>query len=293
MAGMSVASSKTPESAIVIRNIETLAEMRAVEELQREVWGDEDVVPLTHLIAAREVGGILVGAFDGEVMAGFVYGFIGQEGAHGVIHSHMLAVKPGFRDRSLGYRLKLAQREQALSAGFERITWTFDPLQSRNAHLNFGRLGVVADSYRIDFYGAESPSALHRHIGTDRLWVTWLLKSERVRRRLESGPTPEQPAPAMARPVTLVEADGAGAPVLKERAEGLKGEPALIEIPGDIGSLQQYDPGLAVRWREATRHAFTEALASAYIVEEFYRLDRNGQRLGAYLLRRVESGETG
>ena len=89
-----------------------------------------------------------------------------------------------------------------------------------------------------------------------------------------------------------MEADSAGAPVLKEMAEGLKGEPALIEIPGDIGALQQYDPGLAARWREATRHAFTESLASRYIVEEFYRLDRNGQRLGAYLLRRLESGET-
>jgi chorismate synthase len=289
---MSGASSKTPERSIVMRNIGTLAEMRAVEELQKEVWGDEDVVPLTHLIAAREVGGILVGAFDGEVLVGFVYGFIGQEGAHAVIHSHMLAVKPGYRDQSLGYRLKLAQREQALSQGFERITWTFDPLQSRNAHLNFGRLGVVADSYRLNFYGAESPSALHRHIGTDRLWVTWLLKSERVRRRLESGPTSEEPAPGMERPVTLVEADSTGAPVLKEMAKGLRGAPALIEIPGDIGSLQQHDPGLAVRWREATRHAFTEALASAYIVEEFYRLDRNGLRLGAYLLRRAERDGT-
>jgi predicted GNAT superfamily acetyltransferase len=75
---------------------------------------------------------------------------------------------------------------------------------------------------------------------------------------------------------------------LKESIEGLKGSPALIEIPGDIGSLQQNEPELAARWREATRHAFTEALASGYIVEEFYRRDRNGQKSGAYLLSRGE-----
>src|SRR5215213_885891 len=273
MAGIIMASDETTEPAIVIRNIETLSEMRAVEELQREVWGAEDVVPLTHLIATREVGGILVGAFDDGELVGFVYGFIGQEGTHRVIHSHMLAVKPRFRNQALGYNLKLAQRERALLLGFDRITWTFDPLQSRNAHLNFNRLGVIADSYRIDFYGAGSPSALHRHIGTDRLWVTWLLKSERVRRRLENWPRGEAPAPTAGRPAMLVEADSGDSPFLKESIEGLKGEPALIEIPGNIGSLQQHDPELAARWREATRHAFTKALASGYIVEEFYRRD--------------------
>jgi predicted GNAT superfamily acetyltransferase len=257
------------------------------------VWGADDVVPLTHLIAAREVGGILAGAFEDEALVGFVYGFIGQEGAHTVIHSHMLVVKPGYRNRSLGYRLKLAQREEALARGFDRITWTFDPLQSRNAHLNFNRLGVIAASYRLNFYGAESPSELHRHIGTDRLWVTWLLKSERVRRRLESGPTAEQLTPEMVmrQTITLVEADERGAPVLKERIAAIKGKPALIEIPGDIGSLQQHEPQRAAHWREATRLAFTEALASGYVVEEFYRLNRNGQTLGVYLLIRSQGVE--
>jgi predicted GNAT superfamily acetyltransferase len=283
-----MASYETTEPAISIRNIETLSEMRAVEDLQREVWGAEDVVPLTHLVATREVGGILVGAFDGGELVGFVYGFIGQEGAHRVVHSHMLAVRPGARNHSLGYRLKLAQRERTLAQGFDRITWTFDPLQSRNAHLNFNRLGVISDSYKLNFYGAESQSELHRHIGTDRLWVTWLLRSERVRRRLDSGPMAEPGAPVTGQHAKLLEADGEGAPILKESIGGLKGLPALIEIPGNIGSLQEHEPELAASWREATRRAFTEALASGYIVEEFYRRDRNGQKPGAYLLIRGE-----
>ena len=272
---------------MIIKGIETLAEMRAVEELQKEVWGPEDVVPLTHLIAAHEVGCSLIGAFDGEKLIGFVYGFIGLEGGHWVIHSHMLAVKPVWRDRHLGYRLKLAQREQALAQGFARITWTFDPLQSRNAYLNFAKLGVVADQYKINFYGEDSPSPLHSHIGTDRLWVTWLPASVRVRRRLATGAGGLALNVEMKKTVTLVEADTDASPIRREQLEGLQAfEYALIEIPADIGSLQQRNPARAVDWRKATRRAFTQAFASGYLVEEFYRQTAKGQQLGVYLLRR-------
>jgi predicted GNAT superfamily acetyltransferase len=273
---------------MIIKSIETLGEMRGVEELQKEVWGPEDVVPLTHLIAAREVGCSLIGAFDGPKLVGFVYGFIGLEDGRLLIHSHMLAVKPAWRDHHLGYRLKLAQREQALAQGFARITWTFDPLQSRNAYLNFAKLGGVAHQYKINFYGEESPSPLHSHIGTDRLWVTWLPASERVRRRLATGAGGLLALLVeMEKTITLVEADTNGAPVRREKMEELRAfEYALIEIPADIGSLQQHNPAGAADWRKATRRAFTEALASGYLVEEFYRRTRNGQQIGVYLLRR-------
>ena len=271
---------------ITIRSIDLISEMRGVEELQKEVWGPHDVVPLTHLVATKEVGGLLMGAYDAEQLVGFVYGFIGQEGNHPVIHSHMLAVKPSYRDHHLGYQLKLAQREAALSSGFKRITWTFDPLQSRNAHLNFARLGTLADQYKINFYGEESLSPLHRHVGTDRLWVSWLLTSRRVRQRLEQGsgakPLPLNPDET----ITLVSFETDGSPGTTLLAEGLKPEHLLIEIPGDITPLQQHDPELARLWREATCQAFTAALANGYLVEEFYRQTRDEQTFSFYLLSR-------
>ncbi|HEX8650978.1 MAG TPA: GNAT family N-acetyltransferase [Pyrinomonadaceae bacterium] len=275
---------------IDIRSIDLIEEMRGVEELQKEVWGPDDVVPLTHLVAAKEVGGILMGAYDAEQLVGFVYGFVGREGGSPVIHSHMLAVKPSYRDHHLGYRLKLAQREAALSTGFTRVTWTFDPLQSRNAHLNFARLGVVADQYKINFYGEESPSPLHRHVGTDRLWVSWLLASHRVKERLEqrSGAV-EQRQPLAPNPhstMTLVRFEADDSPVTTSLAEGLKPQHILIEIPADIAPLQQDEPELASLWREATRQAFNTALKSGYLVEEFYRQNRDGLRLGVYVLSR-------
>ena len=97
----------------------------------------------------------------------------------------MLAVTPSHRNLNLGYRLKLAQRDRALAQGIDRMTWTFDPLQSLNAHFNFAKLGVSAGTYKVNFYGeATSGFLLQIGMGTDRLWVTWQLDSERVLERL-------------------------------------------------------------------------------------------------------------
>ena len=139
-------------SNLLIRAIDSLDEVRRVEELQKEVWGmqDRDIVPLTEMVAVRDSGGQLIGAFDGEDLVGFVYGFVAMERGRTVHHSHLLAVKPSYRGADVGYRLKLAQRERVLAQGLGHMTWTFDPLQSVNAHFNFGKLGVVSDQYKID-----------------------------------------------------------------------------------------------------------------------------------------------
>jgi predicted GNAT superfamily acetyltransferase len=174
------------KTAITIRDLRSFEDMKQVEEVEREVWGlsDVDTTPLTLAIATKEAGSIWVGAFDGARLVGFAFGLLGTEHGQLIVHSHMLAVREPYRNSRLGYKLKLAQRERALTlriddARINQMTWTFDPLQSRNAHLNFTKLGVVSESYKVDFYGPETSSVLHRN-GTDRLWVTWPLASRRV-----------------------------------------------------------------------------------------------------------------
>ena len=172
---MITVSSETEKPPIIIRDIEMISEMREVESLQKEVWAcdDRDLVPLTMLAASKEVGAILVGAFDGSSLVGFAYSFVGFENGVSVQHSHILAVRPSHRNFKLGYKLKLAQRERALGQGITKMTWTFDPLQSLNAHFNFSKVGVLADEYKINFYGEETSSFLHQiGTGTDRLWVS-------------------------------------------------------------------------------------------------------------------------
>jgi len=280
----------TLETGVVVRDIEEISEMRDVERLQKEVWrcADRDVVPALALIPSVEVGGILVGAFDRGELVGFAYGFVGLEAGRPIIHSDMLAVRPAYRGRGLGYRLKLAQRERALARGVSTMTWTFDPLQARNAHLNFAKLGVVAGRYCVNFYGEETSSFLHQHTGTDRLWVRWDLTSERVRRRLERAPG-SGPSDVPARVKRLVSAVASGAPRVSDLRGGEAPGQLLIEIPGDIAALQQRSPAMAVAWRDATRRAFVEALAAGFVVEEFYRLAAGGRGGGAYLLRRRDN----
>ena len=89
---------------VTIQPIDDVARMRAVEELQKEVWGipDIEVVPLTQLVAAKEAGGTLIGAYDADVLVGFVYGFPSFEYGQAAHHSHMLAVKTAYRNLDLG-----------------------------------------------------------------------------------------------------------------------------------------------------------------------------------------------
>ena len=269
-------------SSIVVRDIDTVSDLRAVETLQKEVWGcaDLDVVPATLLLAGKEVGATIIGAYDSSLLVGFVYGFPGYENRHLTHHSHMLAVKPAYRNHDLGYQLKLAQRERVLAQGIDRVTWTFDPLQSLNAYFNFEKLGVVADSYKIDFYGEATSSFLHQ-IGTDRLWVSWLLNSERVRSRLQGD---EQPALSSDEILTLVQVDSDHAPRRNLSPKFLDQKYLAIEIPTDINDLHGRTPELAVEWREATRGAFTEALRLGYFVAEFSRSTVRKQSMGRYLL---------
>lgn len=242
-----------------IRKIESLADMREVERLQREIWGVEDleVYPALALKPQTEVGGILIGAFDQRRMVGFVFGFPGILDGETIIHSDMLGITEGYRSHNLGYELKLAQREEARKRGIERITWTFDPLQSRNAHFNFSKLGVISDRYYIDYYG-ETTSFLHRY-GTDRLWVTWLLNSDRVKSRIEGAMKATAPGD-LEQLLHLVRVGENGEPMSDEFREDAQ---LVIEIPSQITDHHE-------RWRAATRKAFTSAIAAGYVVEGFY-----------------------
>jgi predicted GNAT superfamily acetyltransferase len=263
--------------AIEIRDINEIDEIRAVEELQKEVWGipDIEVVPLTQMAAAIHSGGTLIGAFDGKEAIGFAYGFAGFERSRAVHHSHMLAVKPKYRSYDLGYRLKLAQRDRVLKQGIDLMTWTFDPLQSMNAHFNFAKLGVFADTYFADLYGSNAASFLHR-IGTDRLWVTWPLRHERTIERIRGSAS----RIALTTVRKIVECGREQMPVVD-----LNGPDVLvaIDIPSDINELQKRDHSLAIEWRKETRDAFLQALSAGYIVEDFIRGDRDCSP-GSYIL---------
>ncbi len=291
-------TSRTAAPKIAIRDLKSINDLSQLKAVEKQVWGmaDDDALPLTLAIALKTAGNIFIGAFDkekgNEKLVGFAFGFLGREHGQTIIHSHMLAVLDAYRHLDLGSRLKQAQRERAMAMGVDEMTWTYDPLQSRNAHFNFSKLGVVSDTYKVDFYGPETSSVLHRN-GTDRLWVRWILNSKRVSDRLagKNTTTRAETIDALRLLAPLVRFDPRGNPARADLAQSLARQRVSVEIPGDILEVEQADMGLAREWREATRWAFSEAISAGFVVAEFCRSIRGNQGPGAYLLQRAEVSE--
>lgn len=179
---------------ITIRPCTTLPEFEQCIQLQKEVWGDSDreLVPQHIFVVAAKTGGQILGAYDGEKMVGYLLGMVGLRDGVGYIHSHMAGVLPDYQNQSIGRRLKLAQREDAMARGIALIEWTFDPLKLRNAYFNLVRLGAVVQKYLPDVYGAVS-SPLDGGRPTDRLLAEWWIGSARVQKIL-AGQAPEPAA---------------------------------------------------------------------------------------------------
>lgn len=168
-------------SDIEIRTCILLKEVQACVELQQLVWQDPDseVAPLHVFVAARETGGQVLGAFERDQLVGFALSFAALRQGRPYLHSHMTAVRPGLQNMGIGRRLKLFQREEALSRGIELIEWTFDPMEFRNAHFNINRLGAIVRRLHPNLYGI-TPSPLHSGLPTDRFVAEWWLKSPRT-----------------------------------------------------------------------------------------------------------------
>ena len=277
-----------------ISEARTEAEFHAIEDIQREAWGfsDLDIVPAANLIAAQWCGAVVLCAYEADEMIGFVYGFPAYEKGRVSLHSHMLAVRPSWRNYQAGFFLKLAQRNCAMEMGLDEITWTYDPLQSLNAHLNFSKLGVISRRYIVNFYGEATSSPLHTGFGTDRLWVSWLLSSDRVQKRIDrlrdKDLSPHETEPGVetiASLPLLVRAQGER-PELADLKSGVKASACLIEIPYNITALKKINAEAALAWRKATRAAFLAALESGLTVEDFIVTDEQNLTRWFYKLTR-------
>lgn len=276
---------------MIIRDLTTIDECRQVAALERDVWGytdAEDVVPPPVLIVSAKRGGILMGAFDDSgAMIGFVYSIPSIKDGRLAQWSHMLGVTRGARGSGLGLRLKLAQRDRALSMGIDLIEWTYDPLQALNAHLNFARLGVVVEEYEENIYG-ESSSPLHRGSPTDRFVAEWKLTAPHVERRIAAGSLGVMRDASVAS-APLVNPSKSGATWLApgDANLSLDARRLLVEIPVGYAEMQQEDPPLAREWRMASRAIFQHYLSRGYRVVDFF-LSREAGR-GHYLLAMIDA----
>ncbi|MGD9857851.1 MAG: GNAT family N-acetyltransferase [Planctomycetaceae bacterium] len=253
------------------RLVRTIEELADVERLQREVFGvsDLDLMAASMLVALPESGGDVIGVFDVSIsrvtLAGFVTAFGGYVDGRPRLCSDMMAIHPGYRRSGLATLLKRLQGALAIQRGFEEVTWTVDPLRSANARLNFGKLGAIGDRYERNRYGASYGTGLYGGMPTDRIHISWPVRSERVQRVLAGGEPSSHP-----------------------------GEELQITIPDDIDALVQSDPDRALGWRYALREALESAFDAGYRITGFVSRSSPSQHdLPALVLTRSGRAELG
>ncbi|MEP6477237.1 MAG: GNAT family N-acetyltransferase [Actinomycetota bacterium] len=219
---------------VSLRPLTSIEDADRVLEVMVATWGNHQLLPREMIVALGESGNVPYGAVDtGGRLVGYVLGWAGmdQDGLH--VHSHMLAALPDRRHRGVGFALKLAQRAQALEQGIRVMRWTFDPMVARNAWLNLGKLGAVADRFRRDFYGRMSDT-VNEGERSDRLVVRW---------DLEAAPGPRA-APAAV---------------------------ATVTVPPEYAELRRRDPGAARAARDETAAALESLFAEGWVAVAFDR----------------------
>ena len=281
------------EIKVTIAPFRSLADYKACEDIQREVWHsqDVDVVPTPLLLAAQRTGGIVLGAYSslGELV-GFVFSIMGSSGRVAIQYSYMLAVRVAYRNFDVGFKLKEAQRKESLKRKISLIASSFDPMQPLNAYFALGKLGASADTYEENFCG-ETTSLLERGLPTDRILASWNLSSGPVVRRLETGPQRRDLRKELKqRPVInqLVEV----APGLMNSSPVKLNCPAnqfLFEVPYNLPEIKNRDLGLALEWQGKMRQVFRHYFKKHYVATDFWVAEQDGHLRAFYFLEKKKS----
>lgn len=241
---------------IVCRELKTMNEMEQVQKLEYRVWKMQPI-PTHQTLTATKNGGIMLGMFDGEQLIGFSYGFAGYGNGKGYLCSHMLGIDAAYRSRGLGETLKQKQCELAIEKGYDLIKWTFDPLETRNGHLNLSKLNGVCHTYVENCYG-EMVDELNKGLPSDRFEVHWHISSPYVK---------EQHMPNLDKPTSLntIYNNKVGSPVFKGNLpKELNQAVYTMEVPNDFQTLKAKDSALALDWRLQTRANFQKLFQSEY-----------------------------
>lgn len=240
-----------------IQELTTIPQLEQVQQLEMSVWGTP-VIPIHQTLTAIKNGGIIVGAYDGEELIGFTYSFAGFKNGQSYLCSHMLAIDSNRRAQGIGEAIKQEQRRIAIDRGYDKMIWTYDPLETRNGYLNLTKLQAICDTYVENCYG-EMQDGLNKGLPSDRFEVNWYLTSEYVtkKQRIDS---------SGAQAIVDYSMNEQGFPVLGEFDPQQKVEAAVYLVPvyADFQKLKVANPELALDWRYKTRSIFETLFAQGY-----------------------------
>lgn len=229
------------------------ATAREMTGMLGRVWNQEtgsEPLPPELAWALAHAGNYVALARDsaGRAVSGAV-GFRGSDEHGAFLHSHIVGVLGSHQGSGVGLAVKQHQRAWALTAGLDRMTWTFDPLVARNAYFNVMKLGARITRYYVDFYGAMG-DGINAGDESDRCVATWWL----------SAPTPEAPVDT-ADAVEVLSVGADQAPVLLDHPD--KTRLWLACLPTDVVALRKDNPEVALQWRLALREVLGGALGDS------------------------------
>lgn len=250
---------------IIYKKIEDLKEIDKVVDIQAKIWGKDTVSPKPQLIASIHHGGIVIGAFDGEKLVGFCYGFPGFKDGETYLISHMAGILEGYQNGGIGFQLKVKQRDWAMKYGYKKIVWTFDPLEIRNGYFNLNKLGAYSKRYFASYYG-EMEDKLNKGLPTDRLLIEWEICSKPVERTLLSE---REKQIESAYKLLFGWKEGEGnfpIPVETELIVSQQEYGYLVPVPSGIQVIKKQTSEGAYAWRYAIRAAISVAFSKGFVI---------------------------
>lgn len=252
-------------AGLEIRKLTTIEEMEQIQRLEREVW-EMEPIPVHQTATAIKNGGLMLGAFHEGTLIGFSYGFSGFANGEAFLCSHMLGIKPTYRDKGIGALLKLAQREAAEKMGYKLIRWTFDPLQSRNAYLNLSKLAGICNDYLVNCYG-EMADGINKGLPSDRFNIEWRISSSHVKQQ----PTYEV-SPIYPFEIAVCN----DFPELRNVENTLQNldyneECIAVPIPAEFMYIKENKPTLAREWRTLTSMIFQQLFQNGYTAFDVHK----------------------
>jgi predicted GNAT superfamily acetyltransferase len=263
--------------------------LRAAVDVQISAWGSScyDIAPAHVLRAVAENGGLVLGAFDGDRLVGFSWGFPVYAAPKPYFYSHQTGVVEERKYSGVGFMLKRAQRDYVLRMGFDLIKWTFDPLQGLNANFNVNKLGVVVRVFKENYYG-ELEDNINRGMSTDRFVAEWWIRSSRVIERVE-----RLRRPSLDELLKFIRLDYvvecSGDPPRFHGFRRSSSRVVAIYIPRNISKLRDAMWEEALRWRFGVREALDHYVnREGYLVVEYFNMD---DKLGIYVLTRRDPEE--
>jgi predicted GNAT superfamily acetyltransferase len=279
---------------VTIGEVRSIGEVEEWQATEGAVWSgsDREVLPSSILVTLQRYGGLMLGARDPSgKMIGILLGFPGLKAGKIVHCSHLLGIVPDWRSHDIGYRMKRSQREFVLRQGLNHVVWTFDPLETRNARLNVGRLGAICHDYHPNLYGTMTDS-LNQGMESDRLTASWYIRHPAVADRLEGRrPSPEPQRLLAAGVPSLTRTTTVGRTDSEEEYFRLSGinlavdaETVLVEVPFNFQSIKRADNSAAREWRLGIREVMTDLFSRGYAVIDLVRDASPGRLPRCYYL---------